>query len=393
MTISSIALSRILEKDEPDLSLKLFPVNIEAYLNRATALLRRQQDPAALSSLQTDLQRRIPTHAGDARLYSLLGEIHRQSGRQIEAYGAFEQALALSKTEVNALLWTIERSLQQSNTQAALDQIDTLLRRWPERIAPLAPLIANIFATTESYKVFIRRIERAPPWRAGLIDAFSRDPNTFTFAARIIQDLAASPNPPSNGEIVRVISDLVGAKQYDLAYRTFLLTLASAGSEVVGHIYNGRFTIRPSGRPFDWQIRGHPGLTVTYLGLDENPARTGLQIRFNNAPVRNLSIRQLLFLTAGSYELSFNSAASDARLPKGLIWRLACVGSNKILAEAIIMPATYEMAAFETKFTVPDDACPAQVLFLATKAIGENWNDRYSGSIIFDNFRIIEVDS
>src|SRR5690606_27492305 len=130
-----------------------------------------------------------------------------------------------------------------------------------------------------------------------------------------------------------VLSRLLQEKQYDLAYRTFVLTLTPEEEAVAGNIHNGRFLLPPSKRAFDWQIRDHPGMTITYPASSPSDPGSGVHKRFNNTPVRNLSFNQYVALRPGSYELEFTVSASDARLPKGLLWRLVCVGSSGAITE------------------------------------------------------------
>lgn len=395
MTISSIGLSRILEEDEPELALRLFPINVEAVRSGALTVLRRDQADTDMHPFDDQVARFLSTHAGDARLYSLIGEIRRRAGAEEDAFAAFEQALALSKTEVDALQWTLQRSLDQGDYAGALDQLDILFRRWPNRVQPLAPIVLDVFSDPGRYPDLLSRLEENPPWRRSLIAALSREPDALSFLARIVQDLAAGPAPAGNSELSTVLSALLGAKRYDLAHLTFIFTLSPAEQEVAGHIHNGRFLLRPTGRPFDWQIRDHPGLTMQFPGESQTRGGDagGLRLQFNNTPVRNLSVRQTLALPPGAYAFGFTVSAADARLPKGLLWRIACVGSNRIVAEAAVEPGAYGPTPATVELLIPGDDCPAQTLHLATKAIGENWNDRYSGSVTFNDFRITAVGS
>lgn len=393
LMILSIELSRLLEKTDPTLSLKLFPFNAEAALSSATALLGREQADADLQPLESLVSRLLPAHAGDARLYSLIGEIRRRSGDREDAFGAFERALDLSKTEVRALQWILQRSLDEGNFSAALDRLDILFRRWPERISPLAPVVLGVFSDPGRYPQFLARVGTNPPWRGNLLYALSRDPSALAFLARLLQDLASWGVPPKNSELTAVLSGLLANNQYDLAYRTFILTLTPAEREVAGYVHNGRFLLPPTGRPFDWQILNHPGMTSTFQSADGTQARGGLRLQFSNTPIRNLSISQTIALSPGGYEFEFDVSATGAHFPKDLLWQIVCFQSNRIIAQASVPPGTYRMTRSNMELTVPVVECPLQVLRLVTKAIGENWNDRYSGSVTFGDFRITAADS
>lgn len=392
--ISSIGLSRILEKDEPELALRLFPINVEAMRNGTLAILRRDQAAADEHALGAEAVRFLSTHAGDARLYSLIGEMRRHSGGE-DAAAAFDRAIALSKTDYDALRWNLQRSLDQGNHAAALEQLDVLFRRWPDRTQPLAPIVLGVFSDPGRYPAFIALLAEGPPWRRKLITTLSGEPQALAFLARVVQDLAAGPTPPDRFELGYVLSTLVPARQYDLAHRTLMLSLTPAEKAVAGYIHNGRFLLRPSGRPFDWEISEHPGLTMQFPGevRGANGEEGGLRLQFNNTPVRDLWVRQSLLLPPGSYKFEFTVSATQARLPKGLQWRIACVGSNSVLADATVAAGGYGPKSTAVALSVPARDCPAQVLYLTTKAIGENWNDRYGGSVIFNDFSITAVES
>lgn len=391
LIIAFTGLSRNLERSSPELSRTLFPLNLEAVLNRAAPLLAGEEPQTDLQSLEPVARGLVPTHAGDARLYSLIGEIRSRAGDSETAFIAFDQAFALSKTEFNALQQTLQRALEQGDLPAALDRLDILFRRWPRQVTLLAPVVLSTFANPEHYPQLLDRLKADPPWRSRLLSVLSGNPDGLVFLARLVQDLAAGPTLPRSAELAPILARLLASGRHDLAYRTFIMTLTPAEREVAGYIYNGRFLLPPSGRPFDWQIRNHPGVTTTVQSRDE-AGRGGLRLQFGNTPIRDLSVLQVIALPPGSYELEFNVAATDARLPKDLVWRIVCAGSNTVAVEAPVSPGTYKASASRTQFIIPDTGCPLQTLQLITKAIVDNWNDRYSGTVIFDDFRIGAVD-
>lgn len=388
LIITVTGLSRSLEQRSPEFARTLFPLNAEAVLNRA-ATLRRASPDADLQLLEPVALGLLPTHAGDPRLYSLIGEIRRRAGDSQNAFIAFDQAFALSRTEFDALLWTLQRALEQDDFSAALDRLDTLFRRWPGQVALLAPALSDVFSNPKHYPRFLERMKADPPWRRNLFPALSRDPAALAFLAQLMQDLAAGPTPPRSGEVTPVLSALLAAGRTDLAYRTFVLTLTPAERKHAGYVYNGRFLLPPSGRAFDWQIRNHPGMTATVGSGDE---AGGLRVQFSNTPVLNLSVGQRTALPPGTYELEFTAAATEARLPKELLWRMVCLGSNRIVAEAPVSPGTYKATTSRTQLTIPNADCTLQALQLVTKAMVESWNDRYSGTVVFNDFRISAVD-
>lgn len=392
LIILSIGLSRNLEEDQSVLSLKLYPLNFEAAFNKVYKNIDHELSKEELKSLEENIIAFLPTHAGDARLYSLLGEIKRLYGEQDESYTAFDRALQISKTEVNALLWTIWRLIDEGKELDALERLDVLFRRWPARITPLAPFVAEVFSQEDYYEKFLQKLNTNPPWRQSLINVLSRSPETMFLAAHLLQDLAKGETLPSNTELSTIIAQLIHNKQYSLAYQTFLITLNSADKEVNGYIHNSRF-IRPlSGRFFDWQVANHTGIKIKFASQQDSGINHGAQLTFNNTPVRRLSFDQYIALPPGMFQLSFDVSSQKSKLPKGLLWQISCLENNKKLAEVNIDPGTYLLTSKTTTFTIPSDKCQLQSLQLITKAIGENWNDRYSGNLMFDNISIIASD-
>lgn len=392
LIILSIGLSRNLEEDQSDLSLKFYSLNFDAAFNKVLKTIDHQLSTEELKSLEEKIIAFLPTHAGDARLYSLLGEIKRLYREKDQSYTAFDRALQISRTEVNALQWTIWRLIDEGKVLDALERIDVLFRRWPARITPLAPFVAEVFTQEHHYENFLQKLNTNPPWRRSLINVLSSSPETMFIAAHLIQDLAKGEALPSNNEISTIIAQLIRNKQYSLAYQTFLLTLNSADKEVNGYIHNSRF-IRPlSGRFFDWQVANHTGIKINFASQQDSGLNHGAQLTFNNTPVRRLSFGQYIALPPGMFQLSFEVSSQQSRLPKGLLWQISCLENKKKLAEVNIDPGTYLLTTKTITFTIPSDKCQLQSLHLITKAIGVNWNDRYSGNVIFDNISIIESD-
>lgn len=388
MTISSAGLSRHLETSNPEWARKLYPWNIEALLAEASQSSIDDAPIDELEEIEEWAKRLLSRNAGDARLYSLIGEMERRKGDAALSFLAFERALALSGTEIHALQWVLSRAMDTKNVPETLDRIDMLFRRWPEQIPIYAPLIPQIVAATRDYDLFIQRIAASPPWRTTLISRLAGKRETLPFAASVIQDFASQGIPLRKGEISNVVNAWINAGLYDHAYRTFIFTLTPEQQELIGNIYNGRFSLPPSGIPFDWQIRSHPGIVFSYHRDGLQQEDTGLTIRFLQVPVRDLQARQYLLLAPGHYTFGLKAKATGVHLPKGLFWTVRCIGSNRIIMQLPVVEGSYQYRAFSAGLTVPPNNCSLQLLHLSTKALADNWNDIYQGTISFDDLSI-----
>ncbi|MCR5858288.1 hypothetical protein [Mesorhizobium sp. J428] len=385
--ISLIASSRFLESDRPYLASTIYPLNVEAVLTLVVRALSSESAAQRLDDFEEQIRRQIPTNAGDARLYSVLGEIYRQRGNTAAANAMFGHALHLAKTEVNALKWDILRLLTDGDYASALNQLDVMFRRWPDNIVSIAPVLPEVFSDQEAYPLLLRRLEQLPPWRIALLRALSagNGPN-LDFASQLIIDLTPGAAPPSNAEIAQITSPLFSQKQYDAAYLTFLLTLSPEQRPLSGFIFNGSFAGSPSARHFDWNLRSQPGVKVNF-----GSPSTGLSIEFANTPVRGIGVEQYLSLPPGDYQFEANMSAEAAHLPKSLFWTIDCADPTSRVLSLEIDSGDYRDRVKHGKFSVIPGSCRLYVLRLQTTALAENWNDRYRGRVFAKNVRIETV--
>lgn len=383
-----IASSRQLEQTSPQLALKLYPLNADALLAWGIAALGKA-DGDAPETVERNVRAAIPLNAGDARIYSLAGEAMRLRGQKLAAYAMFDHALLLAQTEIHALQWSIQRAAEKHDYREVTNRLDILFRRWPERIGPLSAVLPAIYSDADAYSLMLSQIGSNPPWRTQIVSALTSDKaEDIGFAARLLQNMAVGPSPPTTGETARVLSSLLKREQYDLAYRTFLLTLAPQEKDLSGFVFDGAFRQGPSARAFDWTVRQQPGVGVSL----PQPGGTGLALDFNDTPVLRIGIDQNLLLPPGGYTLDFVASASSAKLPKGLMWSVRCVKSGNSLLSLDVPEGNYRDQTVEASFSVPRD-CPLQVLGLYTNAIAESWSERYSGRVLIQNVRISAVQS
>lgn len=336
----------------------------------------------------------LPGNAGDARIYSLLGEILRRRDRTEAAYAMFDHALTLAHTEIHALQWSIHRAVEAKDHTAAMDALDVMFRRWPDRMAAFATGIPPMFSQPESYAALLNRIEQTPPWRSRLIYALSDfDSGDLAFTARLLQDLASGSSSPKTAEIAPLLANLFRSKQYDLTYRTFLFTLGADERDLSGFVFNGQFRQGASNRRFDWVVHRQPGVTVTMPAeRRDSGSRQGLLVEFGGAPVLRVGLEQTLMLPPGTYRLEFTASAIAAELPKSLLWAVDCLDPSQPVQRVEVPEGNYQSHVFNAQFTVPR-GCPVQSLTLRTNAMVESWSSRYSGKVLFDEIHISAVQS
>ncbi|TWI34792.1 hypothetical protein IQ26_03450 [Mesorhizobium tianshanense] len=394
LAASSIGLSRFLETETPAVSLALDPLNVNALVSEITDDLNDASNTPDLDALLAKAEGALRFDVADARLYSLIGEIKYRQGEKDRAYGFFDQARKLSKTEIHALQRSIGRSIERGDLSKAVGEIDILLRRWPEQFPAVAEALPTILSSPDGYQAVLKAITAEAPWRANVFAFLGKIPEGLDLANRLLFDLTGSGAPPTTGELSNAINGYIRQKEYDQAYRLFLFSLSDQELKLGGYIFNGTFEPVSSGKPFDWQVGDQSGLEVTFAtSQNAVEGEGGATVRFLNTPVRNTALQQYIELPPGSYKISLAASARNLKLPKGLFWSVRCVGQAGEIARFNIPEGTYNRQELSQGFSVGPAGCPMQLLKLETAAIAESWRFRYVGTLIMHKLSIERLSS
>lgn len=377
---ASVGLSRLFENEDPVLAGRLFPLNTEAVVREtADALTNRAPDDAALAALKTEIEDAIRYDRIDSRLYSLLGEIVSRIVDRQAAGSYFDQSSKLSRTDMLALHYLIRRSIDENDRQAAVSNLDIMLRRWPGQLEQLAPALLALLAEPEGYAAIVARLGANPPWRTAFIAQVANDPAMASKVEPLLLDLRTKSSL-TGAEITAVVTGLMTQRRYAQAYSFFFFTLTEEEQSLGGYIFNSRFAPVSTNRPFDWQLGRHPGVDISGPMVPQSRSEAGVVLRFLGTPVKSIGLHQILQMPPGNYSLLLEASAQQLQLPKGLFWSLRCVDGGEQLARLDIADGSYERRIFRVEATVPT-ACSTQILSLDTDLIAESWRHRYSGQI------------
>ncbi|MER8411815.1 MULTISPECIES: hypothetical protein [unclassified Mesorhizobium] len=394
LAVSSIGLSRLLESETPAVSLALDPLNTDALIGEIAGRLSETGDGVDLDVLATKAKGALRFNVADARLYSLIGEIEYRQGEKDEAFELFDQARKLSKTEIHSLQRSIDRSIAVGDLSKAVAEIDTLLRRWPDRFPVIAAGMPAILSNPDGYQAVLAALRIEAPWRSNLFSALGKDPRGLRVANQLLLDLAGSSSQPTSKELSAVINGYIRQKEYEAAYRLFLFSLSDQERTLAGYIFNGGFEHILSDKPFDWQVRDPSGLEITFAGArDVGESDSGATVRFLNTPVKNAALQQYVELPPGSYRISLIASARNLKLPKQLFWSIRCADPAGEIARFNIPEGTFNRRQLSLDFAIGPGACPMQLLRLETAAIAESWRFRYVGTLVMHKLSIERVSS
>jgi len=390
----SIGLSRVLEAELPAAALALNPLNADALINKITAELNDADNAPDLDALAAQAGNALRFDASDARLYSLMGEIEFRKGDKDQAFQLFDQALKLSKTEIHALQRTIDRSIEAGDLSKAVDEIDILLRRWPDRFSVVAGGFPVILSNPDGYQAVLKAVRSDAPWRRDLFPALVSEPGGLDLANQLLLDLVASGTPPKAQELASVINSYVKQNKYDTAYRLFLFSLTDEERKLSGYVFNSTFEPLYTRKIFDWQIPNQSGLELTFSTSHQAvEGEEGATIRFLNAPVKNLTLYQYTELPPGPYRLSLLASGRNLKLPKGFFWSFRCLNAPDNITRLDIPEGTFNRQNISQEIIVPASGCPLQLLQLEAGSIAESWRFRYVGTLIMHKLSIERVSS
>ena len=345
--------------------------------------------PAVRAWARTAL-RGEPLSAHALRILGLLAEA---DGDDVGALRFMDAAARLSLHDGVTDFWLMQKSIRAKDDKAALYYADVLLRTAPDLATYVVPVLAHIAEEKGSSRLLNAVLADNPPWRK---EFFAALPNSITDARTplgVLMALRQSATPPSPTEVGDYVNFLVARKFYDLAYYTWLQFLPPAELRSAGKLFNGSFEVTPSGSPFDWQLRSGAGVTVDIVPRSDKGGGHALLVDFQYGRVEFHSVTELVMLAPGAYEFKGQYKGKLVG-PRGLKWRVACVGgaaSAAPLGESpmiIGMTPTWRAVAFN--FTVPAKDCKAQMVGLDLEARMAS-EQLVSGSMLFDELEIARV--
>ena len=384
VTVALTGLGSFFRDVDPARALSYNPFDGEA---RAQFVGNAVADSAELERSVTVALNGIRFAPIDARMHSLLAEVQRQQGARREAKARYEAALSLSKTESLALQRTLQTALEQGDFSSAMEKLDILFRRWPSAFDSFSPAVPYILRDPSGFKVALEMLQQDPPWRSLFLGVLNRSPETLDMAYRMLLEL--NEDGSRTDESARTQQALLRNRDYVRAFRLFLLSQSDEDRQNYGYIFNGKFALEPSDRPFDWYVTNTPGVSLERAGRDVDGERDyRLVIHFLGKPVRRIGLSQVVLLPPGDYRLNIEADATDLKAPKGLYFNLSCIDPRAEVARLDIPSGSYRAETLQAEFTVPDGECKVLQLDMRTDLSVESFRYGYSGTLSIDSVSI-----
>jgi len=307
----------------PDLAVVFNPLNTDARINQLTQELNTKNSEIDLESLSRYSLRTIHWASGDARGYSILGEIKERQGKKQQALALFNHALSISDIEIYALLKKLEQASEQQNADSAIKFAKLIMIRWPAYFDQIAPVFVPLLLSPDGMNKVAKEFSDDDRNRSNLFFYLRQSPEGRGLAGDLVLLLNRNNAPGISVELTRTMTALFNSGDVDRAYRLFLFSLTPAERANTGYVFNASFDIKPAKQPFDWTIRTQSGVDFSRHSADvtqskQGSTHDGLTVRFLDSPIRFKNISQILKLHDGKYTLSFAVGAEGLVNPKPL---------------------------------------------------------------------------
>jgi hypothetical protein len=324
----------------------------------------------------------------NARALRILGQTALAAGDVAAAARLMQMAAQRSLHQSIAVYWLLAHSAESNDYKATLTYADVILRTLPGFDAFVMPALARIAGDGNAVGLLKATLADDPPWRSTVLQNLPRAVVDERILLDIFVALRRSQHPPTAAELDAYLNFLVEHRMYELGYYTWLQFLRPDQLADAGLVYNGDFELPLSGAPFDWHIEQGFGVSIDVAERPDKSGDHALSLAFESGRVEYHSVKQLLMLTPGRYQLRVRYKG-ELIGSRGLKWRLACAESpERPFAEtAMISGRAAEWSGIDLDFAVPPDGCRAQHLSLDLDARMPS-EQFVSGTVWFDDLRI-----
>jgi hypothetical protein len=344
-----------------------------------------------LAQIRAQVESAVMREPLNARGMRILGQLADISKDDDDASKFMATAARLSLHESPAVYWLMRKTAEANNYNQAISYADALMRTDPEFGTYAVPVLAHFAEQKASKDAVTTLLESNPPWRAVFFGALPYNVTDARTPLDLLLALRTTPTPPTADDIRGYLSFLIQRKFYELAYYTWLQFLPPDELQNVSLLFNGGFDLAPSGLPFDWVITQGPGVTIDIVPRRDKKDEHALLVDFLFGRVDYHSVNEMVLLTPGTYQ--FNGQYNGKIVgPRGLKWRLVCVGEAKtrIGESPMISGGTSAWKDFQFTFAVPPADCRAQYVQLDLDARMAS-EELVSGSMLFDGLRILRL--
>jgi hypothetical protein len=342
---------------------------------------------AAADEIRALAQRALALDPLSSRPLLILGQLALLEADKDRASRFMQAAARRSLHESVAVFYMLQASFEARDFEAASRYADVLMRTRPDLQTYVVAYLARLAETPQASQLVRALIVSNPPWRSAFLSQMPSRISDGRTPLNLLLALQKTAAPPTPAEVSSYLNFLLSRQQFDLAYYAWLQFLPAEQLARASALFNGSFETVPSGLPFDWTIRSGSGVTLNIARRLDKGGERALNIEFGEGRVNFGTVSQVTMLTPGRYRF-VGSRRGTVTGRRGLVWRIACLGTAKPLGHGSMDLGFYQRwQQFEFEFTVPASDCRAQNVELVLDA--RSASERLvSGTMWYDDLAI-----
>jgi len=344
---------------------------VYAALGEPQALLQRAQ--AAIAQEPPDFARARSDAAAALRADPLARDAHKTLAQVLAqqdeaAASAMWRAAARFARDGEAQIVALQQALVVGDYAAAVDRVDILFRGQGQgQWTAVSQLLMPILQAPDILQPLTARLDERPPWRATFLGVAAARLQNLDTMRTVFLAVDRRNNRLTDDEARPLLDRLVAEGRLGDAYAIFLSRLPVGRLEAVGYLYNGDFRHPVTNLPFDWTLTRTRDALIEVRRSRAPNVPPVLQVDFFGTRIPFRHVRHLLALPPGSWRFRGLEHAVALNNPRGLRWRLGCVGRPDALAQTNLLAGDVEWRPFAVDFDVPI-VCPFQQLELELPA-------------------------
>lgn len=394
LVILANTFSVALQGSNPETAIWLNPLNIDARLKLVSKKIR-QKDFSKSSNLTGDIQKGRKYAPIDARLISLDGIYNEKTGNDLKAQELFTTSLAILPTEYQALIYKFRFLFKKHEYVKALDIINIVSKRWPEKQNTLLPFLPVIILDKAGFERATKLFSTSKQLRQLMITALVKNPTTINLAVKLVLNWEANDNDSYwrlGNSITGKLLKSKNVKDANLAFRSFL---SKEQQSEYKYIFNGNFANRPLKNSFDWTIKKQVGVSHNFkqkkINQNDSIQKPYLEVHFSGKPIQYRNVTQVLNLSPGNYTLNLEYFTKKLKTPKQINISIYCIDPSVNLAVYTFVPSDRKTTKASVQFKVPTKNCNFAQIYLHTDYVAKSWRNRFSGILGIHNISIEQI--
>jgi hypothetical protein len=276
--------------------------------------------------------------------------------------------------------------------EEALLRLDAVLRSDPTTQSLLFPTIVKLAENQVALRAIAATVAKQPPWRKSFMTYVSTNETSGLLTYKILKAMREAGGTLQNDELRNILSAWMKSSEYERAYFVWLDLLSDEELGSLKLIYDGQFSREARNQFFDWTLGTKDNVSTAIVRRPGSAVERSLLLNFVGYKANFSHVSQMLRLTPGVYDISFDHMAQAFTSPGGLVWRVRCMGTNQILgvSETISQSVPWNRSSFSV--TIPEESCDTQILRLESASVAVR-DTAVDGQLYFDDFAIDRKES